>query len=141
VARLYINGRRAGTAAASQPLSAVDDRNNWLGRSQWQDPLYTGLYDEFRIYNGPRLDADIAASFAAGPDSLALAPGATISAALVAGNLEITWPSSATGYTLEKLAALGGTWGSANATLTTNGATISAVVPAGSAPGFYRLKQ
>src|SRR4030095_7373571 len=128
-------GRRAGTAAASQALSTVDDRNNWLGRSQWQDPLYTGLYDEFRIYNGPRLDADIAASFAAGPDSISQAqPGPTISAALVAGNLEIAWPSSATGYILEKVAALGGTWGSANATLTTNGAPISAVVPSRGAP-------
>jgi hypothetical protein len=140
VARLYINGRRAGTAAATQPLSAVDDRNNWLGRSQWTDPLYTGLFDEFRIYNGPRLDADIAASFAAGPDTIAQA-GPTLSASIVAGNLEITWPSSATSFTLEKVAALGGTWGDPNATLTTNGATIRAVVPASNAPGFYRLRQ
>lgn len=140
VARLYINGRRAGTAAATQPLSAVDDRNAWLGRSQWQDPLYYGLFDEFRIYNGPRLDADIAASFAAGPDSIAQ-PGPTLVAAVVTGNLEITWPSSATGFVLETVSTLGGTWTDAGATLTTNGPTVKAVIPVTGTTGFYRLRK
>jgi hypothetical protein len=74
VARLYINGRRTGTAAAAQPLSTVDDRNAWLGRSVWQDPLLNAVYDEFRMYNGPLSDSDIAASFAAGPNAL-ITPG------------------------------------------------------------------
>ena len=118
----------------------MDDRNVWLGRSVWQDPLFNGLFDEFRIYNGPLLDADVAASFAAGPDSIAQ-PRPTLSAALAGGNLQISWPSSATGFVLESVATLGATWSTATATFSTNGATITATVPTAGASGFYRLRQ
>ena len=54
----------------SQPLSAIDDVNNWLGRSNYTiDNELEGDYDEFRIY-GAALSADeIANSFKAGPDA------------------------------------------------------------------------
>jgi hypothetical protein len=45
------------------------NHNNWLGRSQWGDPLFDGLYNEFRIYNTAPSAAYVAASFAAGPDA------------------------------------------------------------------------
>lgn len=68
VARLYINGVRVNIASAFLPLSRVEDRNVWLGRSQFSaDPFFNGQYNEFRIYSGAMLDADVAASFAAGP--------------------------------------------------------------------------
>jgi sugar lactone lactonase YvrE len=70
VARLYINGQRVATAAATFPLSVIEDRNVWLGRSQFSaDPFLNGLFDEFRIYNGALLDSDVAASYAAGPEN------------------------------------------------------------------------
>jgi hypothetical protein len=143
VVRLYINGRRAGTAAATLPLSVVDDRNAWLGRSNWQDPLFNVLFDEFRIYNGPLLDADITTSFAAGPNSLpdpgTIAPG--LAARIAGTNLEITWPASATGYVLETTSALGTTWTPVAGTPTSGGADLKVTIPLTSGRAFYRLRK
>jgi hypothetical protein len=57
--------------ALTNQLSQIDDVNNWLGRSQFTpDPGFAGTYDEFRIYSAALTDAQIAASFAKGPDML-----------------------------------------------------------------------
>jgi hypothetical protein len=93
VARLYVNGQRAGTGAAVYPLSVVDDRNDWLGRSQWQDPYFNASLDEFRIYSGPLLDDDVAASFAAGPNSLPV-PKVPLTVTLTGTNLKISWSTN-----------------------------------------------
>ena len=71
-ARLYLNGQLVQAAAASLPLTVVQDRNVWLGRSQWSaDPFFNGLFNEFRVYDGALLDDQIAASYAAGPENFA----------------------------------------------------------------------
>ena len=46
----------------------VDD-NNWLGRSQWNDPVFVGKFNEFRIYDVALTEAEIAESNAEGPDA------------------------------------------------------------------------
>ena len=49
--------------------------NNWLGRSQYQnDGEIAATYYEVRIYNAALDDADVAFSFAAGPDPIFLEP-------------------------------------------------------------------
>jgi hypothetical protein len=69
-----LNGASQGTPAAIRPttaLSRLDDQNNWLGRSQWAfDNELAGTYHEFRVYSRALTAAQIAASFAAGPDVL-----------------------------------------------------------------------
>jgi hypothetical protein len=50
-------------------IRTLPDVNNWLGRSQWGDPLFDGLYNEVRIYNSAPSAAYVASSFAAGPDA------------------------------------------------------------------------
>ncbi len=68
---LYVNGVRVNSIALNNTLSSVPDDNNWLGRSQFTaDPSFAGTYYEFRIYSTARTAAQIAASFAAGPDTL-----------------------------------------------------------------------
>ena len=57
---LYLNGVSVGTTALSAPLSAINDINNWLGRSQYAaDEYFAGKISEFRIYDaaltGPQL--------------------------------------------------------------------------------------
>jgi hypothetical protein len=49
-------------------IRTLTDVNNWLGRSQWPDPLFDGMLNEFRIYNRAPSAAYVASSFAAGPD-------------------------------------------------------------------------
>ncbi len=51
VQRLYVNGVLVGSSPLLIDLVDVEDVNNWLGRSQWADPLFDGLYNEFRIYD------------------------------------------------------------------------------------------
>ena len=67
---LYVNGLPVLSSPLSNTLSTLPDVNNWLGRSQFPDPSFAGTYHEFRIYSTARTDAQIAASFAAGPDTL-----------------------------------------------------------------------
>jgi hypothetical protein len=144
VSRLYINGQRAGTGVATYPLSVVDDRNDWLGHSQWQDPFYNGSIDEFRIYNGPMLDDDIAANFASGPNALPV-PKVPLGIALVGANLQISWttnvPASAVLQATPTL-GIGILWSSAGLPAPTiAGDKYQVTVPVSGAAKFYRLGQ
>lgn len=72
---LYLNGKPAGSSAWEQPLASLRDDNAWLGRSQHvRDPLFGGSFDEFRIYDVALSAADVANSYARGPERLAPRP-------------------------------------------------------------------
>jgi hypothetical protein len=143
VARLYVNGTQIANAAVTHPLTVVEDINVWLGRAQWNDPFFNGSYDEFRIYNGPLLDDDIAANFAAGPDTIGAGPAPSVTISRVGSNLEITWPESATGYSLQSASQVNGTYAPAAVTPTTAGGVVKATipVPTGATNAFFQLKK
>jgi hypothetical protein len=67
---LYVNGSPScilfGTTL--QPYVLGTTPNNYLGKSQFPDPYFNGSIDEFRIYGRALSAAEIAASFAGGPD-------------------------------------------------------------------------
>jgi hypothetical protein len=142
VARLYINGVRASTGNVTLPMSVIEDINVWLGRAQFNDPFFNGSYDEFRIYNGPLLDSDVAASFAAGPTTLAVA-APSIAIGKVGSNIEITWPESAAGYVLQSATQVGGSYAPAAVTPTTNAGVVKATIPVatGATNVFFELKK
>jgi hypothetical protein len=50
---LYLDGSVAAkkTAARYTPSSLGNTTQNWLGKSQYQDPYFNGSLDDFRIYN------------------------------------------------------------------------------------------
>ena len=65
---LYLDGARVARVARSTSLSAVDDVNDWLGRSNYAaDPYLWADYEDFRVYDRALADCAIAATFAAGP--------------------------------------------------------------------------
>lgn len=71
--RLYLDGVLQNSVANTRALSGLSDANNWLGRSQYSaDPELAGTYHEFRIYGQALSDAQVAASFAFGPDPIFL---------------------------------------------------------------------
>ncbi len=75
---------RDGVLVASQDLpyalSALNDVNNWIGRSQFSaDPLARFALEELRLYDHALAPAEIAANFAAGPDTL-VAPAEPVAA-------------------------------------------------------------
>lgn len=68
--RMYVDGQLVDEKDLNGKLSDLDDRNNWLARSQWQgDPLFVGRINELRIYNIPLAENWVAALYQKGPDS------------------------------------------------------------------------
>ncbi len=84
--KMFINGVMVGGFEPLFPLKAMTDNNNWLGRSQWPDPLYIGSWNEFRIYDTALSAEQIAADYLAGPDAMGVLPEPS-GAAKVAGDL------------------------------------------------------
>jgi hypothetical protein len=80
---LYVDGALIGSSlvAAGLDIGAMTDNNNWLGRSQWGDPMFDGLYDEVRIYDHALSAARVAANFTAGADQVVPEPAALALAA------------------------------------------------------------
>lgn len=79
----WVNGELAGRNGIHAEVDLADpiDNNNWLGRSQWGDPIFDGSYDEFRMYDFAVNDGHAYAAYAQfGPDKLVPEPA---SAALV----------------------------------------------------------
>jgi hypothetical protein len=77
--RLYIDGALIGSVqlAPNVNLRTLTDNNNWIGRSQWNDPVFDGLINEFRIYDNALTQAEVTQGAIFGPD--VLNPGGTLS--------------------------------------------------------------
>jgi hypothetical protein len=77
--KLYRDGALIGTAAIATNLNlrTFTDNNNWLGRSQWPDPVFDGLVNEFRIYNHALTATEVTNDATFGPD--VVNPGGTLS--------------------------------------------------------------
>ncbi|QYR20363.1 LamG domain-containing protein [Paenibacillus sp. sptzw28] len=51
-AKLYVNGElKATNSNVTIKPSDFKPKVNYIGKSQWPDPLFNGLIDEFRVYN------------------------------------------------------------------------------------------
>jgi hypothetical protein len=67
---IFQDGALLSECPLAQPLSAIDDVNNWLGHSNFSaDDDLAGSYDEFRIYAAALTAAELKSSFKAGPDA------------------------------------------------------------------------
>ncbi|HTQ02195.1 MAG TPA: LamG domain-containing protein, partial [Polyangiaceae bacterium] len=75
---LYIDGGLENSQVIDMvpmDLSAINDINDWLGRSQYAaDPQLGATIEEFRIYDAALSAAQIQTSFSAGPNPVFLAP-------------------------------------------------------------------
>jgi hypothetical protein len=135
---VYTNGVLAGSATLSGKILAnVDDLKCWLGRSMYAgDNGLTGSIDEFRIYAGAFTAAQISADYAAGSDTVVLAPpktgGPKLIASVSGGNLVISW--SPAGGHLESNAKVNNPAG-----WTTVGTANPATIPLGAGAMFFRV--
>jgi hypothetical protein len=72
ISTMYINGARVG----SNPLTALTPNtlgstaNNYLGKSQFNDPYFDGSITEFRIWNKALSASQVAQNYQLGPDQL-----------------------------------------------------------------------
>jgi len=70
VIRAYENGNLVISSGTSVPMSAINDVNVWLGRSNWTgDQNMQGEFDEFRFYNRVLTLAEVQRNRAVGPDN------------------------------------------------------------------------
>ena len=94
------------TAVSLTPDALGPTSNDWLGRSQFNDPLFKGTFDEFRIWSGAMTIGQVVASFNAGPEAPIC--GVCLTAIKSSGGkVTISWPSFAADYFLESSATLG----------------------------------
>jgi len=139
---LYVNGQRVATGPASIPLNAINDINVWLGRSNWPDPYFNGLLDEFRVYNGVLSDAAVAANYAAGPD--ASLGGRPVLRVNRSGNtLQLLWPVDAADYHLEESGTLESTtsWTPVTSPSVVQGYQQTLSLPITNQNQFFRLRK
>jgi hypothetical protein len=68
--RLYRNGASIGAAAIPPNiiLNTFTNDNNWLGRSQWPDPIFDGSFNEFRVYDHALTASEVTTNTFFGPD-------------------------------------------------------------------------
>jgi hypothetical protein len=136
-AALYLNGSLVAinTNITISPADLGDTYNNYLGKDEFNDPIFEGSVDELRIYAGPLSPTDIANNHIAGPDTPAT-PGSPLSSEAMIGiapsgkNVVLTW----TVGSLLQAPSLLGPW-------TTNTTAVSPyVVPATNAAEFYKIQ-
>jgi hypothetical protein len=126
------------------PLSLIDDVNNWLGRSQWNDAMFQGNFNEFRIWEGALSSEQVAANRAAGPDNLPSETGPELGISLVGGPVVVSWPAAAAGFKLESALKVGADadWKQVDTSgAVEEGGKKKLTVTPSAAATFYRLKQ
>jgi glucuronoarabinoxylan endo-1,4-beta-xylanase len=110
---LYLDGVPVGTNSAMtlNPLSLGSTSNNYIGKSQWADPYLNGQLDEFRIYSVALSPAEIAATYALGPNQLLSTNSPTTALSSSGTNLIMSWPLASAGFKLQSSTNLAsGNW-------------------------------
>lgn len=70
-AALYLDGKLLASEPTAITPANIDDRNNWIGQSQYYgNPAYHGSYDEFRIYNVALDGCQLRTLYLRGPQTL-----------------------------------------------------------------------
>ncbi len=58
--KLYVNGALVASNTVTLNPSSFNPAINYLGKSQWPDPLFSGQLDDFQIYNRALSDFEVA---------------------------------------------------------------------------------
>ena len=96
---------------------------------------FPGKVYDVRIYNYPITAADVTA-LVSGP------PKPVLKILYWTGNqVRLAWPTSFTGYSLQKSSSLSGGWGAAGLTVTIEGSENAAYAPSIGIPQYFRLKK
>ncbi len=144
--RLYSNAVQVASGPAAVPLALIQDVNNWLGRSQWPDAMFAGVFDEFRVWQGVLTPEQITGNFQAGPNVVPEPPvqAPQLGVRLSGNQVTLSWPANATGFVLEAAASLTPpvTW----TPVDTSGAVEAGglkqlTVTATAAAQFYRMRK
>ena len=140
---IYTNGTFDVGQIVAAPLSTVSLNAAALGRSPWNgDPWLAGAIDEFRIYAGQLLPADIAAAQVVGPNIL-LTTNVSLGIFQNSGSVTFQWPVSGSGFTIKSSPTLGpgAIWVGVTNTPIVIGANNQVTVSATDATMFFQLQR
>lgn len=100
---LYVNGSPVATNSAMtlNPAALGSTANNYLGKSQWPDPYLNARLDEFRIYTVALSPAELAATYALGPNQVLNTDSPSLNLAATPTTLTLTWPLANAGFTVQ----------------------------------------
>jgi hypothetical protein len=72
LAQIWVDGALTGQTLNffDRPMDMGPTPNDWIGRSQYGDPLFVGSINEFRIYNGIIDPLQIAIDYVKGPNTV-----------------------------------------------------------------------
>lgn len=105
---LYVNGAEVGrhTTMTLAPSSLGSTTQNYIGKSQFPDPLLNGTVDDFRIYNRALSPAEIGGIVS----TAAPAAPANLTASAGVNNVLLNWTAApeATGYNVKRATINGG---------------------------------
>jgi large repetitive protein len=141
---LYTNGVLAAlNTNVTVPLSSVNDVYGYIARSLYSgDPYPDLILDEFRIYNGALSAGEIAASQALGPEQLLATADVNLNAVPGIGNVAVSWPVAAGGFTLESRSNLmSGVWEAVSAPPEIVGYEWRVAVPVYGNEHYFRLRR
>jgi len=65
-----ILGEAKGSFASAGLITALGGDNNWIGRSQWPDATANASFNEFRLWSGALMSAELQANHEKGPDGI-----------------------------------------------------------------------
>lgn len=117
---LYLNGDPVAinNNITITPAELGNTYNNYLGRDQFNDPIFHGSVDELRIYAGPLIPEDITNNHLSGPEKV-VSPGSSnpfvVGVSRSGSSAMISWHS---GGVLLQAPTLSGPW-------TTNATAVS----------------
>jgi hypothetical protein len=137
------NSAAAPAARLSTSLANVSLNAAALGRSPWSnDPWLNAAIDEFRIYAGQLLTADITAAQTVGPDVL-LTSNVSLAVSQGNGSLMLNWPVAGSGFTLVSSSTLGANavWTPVNLTPSIIGGNNQVPVSMTNATMFFWLQR
>jgi hypothetical protein len=137
---VYTNGV-VHNSSSSQTGRADEIGNSisWIGKSPYNDPFMNCSVDEFRIYRGRLAPDEIQALDVIGPNQL-LSTTASLSAKQLGGNIVLSWPVAAAGFSVQARAALGsGIWTTLTNVPVLAGNSWQVTLPDSSGAQFFRL--
>ncbi|HVM47268.1 MAG TPA: LamG-like jellyroll fold domain-containing protein [Candidatus Acidoferrum sp.] len=140
--QVYTNGVLEVSASANMiaPAGNAGSVSQTIGHSPFNDPGINGSVDEFRIYRGRLAPDEILAEDVLGPNTL-LTTTVSLKAALSAGNVMLSWPVAAGGFSVQaKSSLVSGSWVTlTNVPTLVGNATWQTAVPTTGGPQFFRL--
>jgi len=142
---LYLNGQPVGMNGAMtlKPASLGYSTNNYIGKSQYNDPYLDAALDDFRIYSMALSPSEVAATYALGPGQVLSTNSPSMSLSLAGDNIALGWPLANAGFVLQSRTNLAvGSWVNVpSPTPQIVGSEWQVILPqpAGEGSVFYRL--